>query len=410
MSKIRSNGEGTIYKRKTGGWCAELTIGKDPLTGRLKRKSFYGKTQKEVKEKLKTAKEKLDTGIISEDTKFTLGEWLETWLTKYKKDKRRMRTFENYEYLIRIHIKPRLGSILLDKLSTEIIQDFYDMLLSKGRYDGKGGLSQKTVRNIHNLLHCALEKALETRKIIFNPTNATELPTKEHKEIKVLTKEQELRFLQTAYKDRLGVAFILSLATGLRVGELLALRWEDVDLDKSILNVKQSIGRVKLFDENSATKSKLVFGEPKTKAGRRLIPLPLNVVSLLRQHRKVQVEEKLKFGSNFNIENLLFCSQCGTPIDPKNFDRKFKNILKAAELEKINLHILRHTFATRLLELNEHPKVVQEILGHSNISITLDTYSHVLPEIKHNAAQKIDHLFASIDTNNLIKESYCLYG
>ncbi|MBM7872246.1 integrase [Clostridium pascui] len=408
MSKVRSNGEGTIYKRKNGGWCAELTIGKNPLNGRLIRKSFYGKTQKEVKEKLKLAKEKLDNGILSEPITLTLKEWLGIWLTKYKKDKRRKRTFENYEYLIRIHINPHLGNIQLDKLSTEAVQDFYDMLLSKGRYDGKGGLSQKTVRNIHNLLHCALEKAVETRKIIFNATKATELPAREHKEIEVLTKEDELIFLKAASKDRLGIAFIVSLATGLRVGELLALRWQDLDLDKSILNVKQSLGRVKTFDESLPTKSKLVFGEPKTKAGKRIIPLPQNVVSLLRQHRKNQVEEILRFGTDFNKENLIFCSQSGTPIDPKNFDRKFKNILKNAGLKKINLHILRHTFATRLLELNEHPKVVQEILGHSNISITLDTYSHVLPEIKHNAAQKIDHLFASIDTN-IIKESCSLY-
>lgn len=408
-SKTRANGEGTMYKRKDGTWCAELTIGIDPLTGKLKRKSFYGKTQGEVKDKLGIAKEKLRNGTLPTKEKLTVGDWLDIWLNKYKKDKRRIRTFENYEYLIRIHLKPHLGHIMLDKLSTETVQDFYDMLLIKGRNDGKGGLSSKTVRNIHNLLHCALEKALETRKIVFNATKATELPEKEHKEIKVLTKENEVMLLKTASKDRLGIAFIISLATGLRVGELLALRWQDINLDKNMLNVRQSLGRVKTFDESSTTKSKLAFGEPKTKAGKRLIPLPQNVVSLLRQHKRNQAEEKLKLGSGFNKENLVFCSLSGTPIDPKNFDRKFKSILKRAGLEKINLHILRHTFATRMLELNEHPKVVQEILGHANISITLDTYSHVLPEIKHAAAQKIEHLFTDININ-MIKETCSTYS
>lgn len=199
------------------------------------------------------------------------------------------------------------------------------------------------------------------------------------------------------------------MATGLRVGELLALRWQDIDLDKNALNVRQSLGRIKTFDEGSSAKSKLAFGEPKTKAGKRLIPLPHHVVSLLKQHKRNQAEEKLKLGSGFNKENLVFCSLSGTPIDPKNFDRKFKSILKRAGLEKINLHILRHTFATRMLELNEHPKVVQEILGHANISITLDTYSHVLPEIKHAAAQKIEHLFTDIDIN-IIKETCSTYA
>lgn len=196
-------------------------------------------------------------------------------------------------------------------------------------------------------------------------------------------------------------AFILSLSTRLRVGELLGLRWDDVDLTMDILNVKQSLGRVKVFDKNAKAKSKLAFGEPKTKAGKKTIAVPSYVTELLKEHREKQLEESKAFDGIFNEFNLIFCSVTGTPIDSKNFDRTFKRLLKEAWLEIINLHALRHTYATNLLEANEHPKVVKELLGHSTISTTLDIYSHVNPKLKYNAAKKIEHIFTSLNDSTI---------
>jgi len=404
MTKKKSNGEGSIYKRNDGKWCAQLTIGVDPSTGKLKRKFFYGKTKKEVHEKMINVQSKLLTGSYVESTKLTLSDWLYTWLDTYKKNDLRARTYQSYEYLIRIHINPHLGNIQLKNLNHEQIQNFYNFLSSKGRIDGKGGLSPKTIKNIHTLLHEVLEKAVQTQKIYTNVAKTANLPKKENKEIKILSKDDQLLFLKVVNSNRLGIAFIVSLATGLRVGELLGLRWEDVDMDNNILNVNQTIGRVKLFDENSSVKSKLAFGEPKTAAGKRSVSIPPCVTEQLKKHKKKQNEERLVFDGVFNEHNLVFCSQIGIPIDPKNLDRTFKSLLKKAELEKTNLHALRHTYATRLLEANEHPKTVQELLGHSTISTTLDIYSHVNSELKHSAAKKIEHLFTSA-TDTIIKES-----
>ena len=294
------------------------------------------------------------------------------------------------------------------KLTPEIIQNFYNFLSSKGRSDGNGGLSPKTVRNIHNLLHDALQQAVKSGKIIRNVSEATTLPRKQPKEIQPLSMDDELTFLETASSDRLGIAFIVSLSTGMRLGELLGLTWSCVNMSSGNIVVKQALVRVKIFDDNKNYESKLIFQEPKTKAGIRNIPLPSNVLVLLNAHRLTQSKEKLLVGNKYEDLDLVFSTELGHPIEPRNFIRKFQQLLKISGLEKTNIHSLRHTYATRLLELNEHPKVVQELLGHSTIAITLDIYSHVFPEIKKAAADKINDLFKI--KNNLIKEETSCYA
>ncbi|MPM60593.1 Tyrosine recombinase XerC [bioreactor metagenome] len=393
MGGKRSNGEGSIYKRADGKWCSAITVGTDPITGKIKRKTFYGKTKEEVRQKLIDLQYKLQNDAYIEPSILTFSAWIDIWLNQYKKGSIRDKTFENYEYLSRVHIKPSIGNIQLKKLTPEVIQNFYNEKHEHGRSDGKGGLSAKTVRNIHNIIHECLDQAIKSGKITRNVSEATTLPRKQQKEIHILTREDEIKFLKVAIEDRLGIAFIVSLATGLRLGELLGLHWADINLDEGIINVRQALARVKLFKEDGSTESVLKFQPPKTKAGRRTIPLPTNVLKYIKVHKLNQSKEKLSIGEDYENNALVFCTEFGKPIDPRNLIRKFQQILKKANLSKTNLHSLRHTYATRLLESNEHPKVVQEILGHSSISVTLDIYSHVLPEIKKAAAEKINDIF-----------------
>jgi len=393
MAKKRSNGEGSIYKRKDGKWCATITLCNDLLTGKPKRQSFYGSTRQEVSNKLIESQSRIQNGSYIEPSNLTLGQWLDYFLYEYKKASIRPKTFENYEYLIRVHLKPRIGKEPIIKLTPEIIQNFYNFLSSKGRSDGKGGLSPKTVRSIHNLLHDSLTQAVKSGKLLRNVSEATTLPRKQPKQIQPLSMDDELKFLETAATDRLGIAFIVSLSTGMRLGELLGLSWSCVDLSNGIINVKQALVRVKIFDENHNYESKLIFQEPKTNAGKRNIPIPPTVLALVNTHRLNQLKEKLLVGDKYKDGDLVFCTELGSPIEPRNFIRKFQQLLRLSGLEKTNIHSLRHTYATRLLELNEHPKVVQELLGHATIAVTLDIYSHVFPEIKKAAADKINDLF-----------------
>lgn len=400
MAKKRGNGEGSIFKRSDGRWCANVSVGTDPATGKLKRKTIYGKTRQEVVQKLTDTLNKIQTGSFIEPSKLKLKEWLAIWLYDYKKNTIRPTTFTSYEYIIRVHINPSLGHISLKDLRPEMIQKIYNDKFKNGRVDGKGGLSSRVIKYIHTILHQALEQAIKNNLILRNPTVSTTLPRKNSKKLKVLTKDEELKFLSIVKEDRLAAAFILALSSGMRLGELLALTWEAINLDSGEVKVQRALSRVRNFDDNSIGKTKLIFQEPKTKSGIRTIPIPDNVVKQLKKHKLKQKEEKLIASTLYNDSNLVFCTEIGIVLEPRNFIRRFCMLISKANLPHINFHALRHTYATRLLELNEHPKVVQELLGHSSISMTLDTYSHVLPEIKKDAANKINSLFdiESIDT------------
>ncbi len=394
MAKKRGNGEGTILKRKDGTWQAQATIGRDSQTGKPKRITFYGKTQKEAQQKLAKALGEISQGLFIEPTRFTVGEWFNTWLTEYKQPPNvKLSTYVSYEMFIRAHLKPALGSIYLKDLRPETIQRFYNEKSKNGRIDGKGGLSAKTLRNLHNMIHEGLEQAVRNNLIVRNVSNAITLPKRYKKDIRVLSLEEQSQFLKAIQDERLKAAFILCLGSGLRLGELLALRWEDVNLDEGIIRVRQTLNRLKTLDEESPTKTKLIFQEPKTDKGRRNIPIPESIVLELKAHKSRQRLEELKIGADYNKESLVFCSEIGTPLEPRSFIRKLHNIVKKANINHANVHSMRHTFASRLLEVNEHPKVVQEMLGHANISMTLDIYSHVMPEVKKAAAMKLNSLF-----------------
>lgn len=387
----RGHGEGTIRKRKSDNlWEARVTIGYDD-EGKQKQISKYFKTRKEAQDWLAQVQHEKNTGVFVKPDKVTVSEWLDKWLSVYAKQRVDITSYGLYETLVRCHIKPSLGDIELQKLRPIDIQQVYAEKLKNGRLDGSSGLSAETVTRIHNILHSALKQAIKEGLITRNAVQAVDRPKIVRKEIKPLAREAVERFLGAARKDRLYALFVMAVGTGLRRGELLGLKWEDINLEKGTLSVRRTLARVKA--ENGLTRTVLKLKEPKTGRSRRMIALATFVLQALKAHKARQAQEKLFFGQKYHDNGLVFATEDGRPVDPRNFTRRYTKLMKEAKLEHTRFHNWRHTFATMLLELGEHPKVVQEMLGHSKIAITLDTYSHLVPGLMENAAAKLDSVF-----------------
>jgi len=392
----RGNNEGTICKRKSGGWEGKITIGIDPNTGKPKRRTFYGKTQKEVKEKIEKAKSDILTGIYVEPQKLTIEMWLNRYLDTFIKPNLKPASYANYKDLLKNHINPSIGKVELQKFTTDILQQFYNQKSISGRLDGKdGGLSSRIIRMMHQVIGRALKQAVKQHLIPFNPAEAVTLPKLKYKEITPFNKNEVKQYLSAAQDNRLYAAFLLDLTTGLRRGELLALQWDDIDIDKRILAIKRTLSRVRLVDDGI---SKLMVGEPKTEKGKRVIPLLPEIIEELKGHKVRQAKERLKKGEQYENNDLVFCTPEGKYIEPRNFHRIHTAILEKAELRHVRIHDLRHTFATILLEAGEDPKTMSELLGHAKVSTTLDIYCHSSIEMKEQTVSKLGGLIFNIGT------------
>jgi integrase len=383
MPKKRGNNEGSINKRKDGLWQASMMIGRDYLTGRPKRVFFYAKTRKEAADKLASALRDHARGGFVAPHKRTFGEWLDTWLWDYKKPRLRPITFDSYEMLVRRHLKPSLGHLPLQDMRPDHLQRFYNNM-------AKNNFSARTIRYCHTIVHGALAQAERHQLVVRNVSKLTERPGETRKEMRTLTQAQVSGTLLPALaNDRMFAAILLACGTGLRRGELLALRWQDVDLDAGLLHVRRTLVRVRNYD-GGARKTRLAFHEPKTAHSRRTIPLPEGCLVALRHHKARQAEERLLLGGAYHDEGLVFCLADGKPLDPRNFARSFAHMLTSAGLPQMRVHDLRHTFATLMLELGESPKTVQAMLGHSRVAITLDIYTHVSLELEKRAAARLN--------------------
>jgi integrase len=372
MGKKRANGEGSIYRRKDGRWTARISLPNG------ERKSFYGKTRHEVSTKLSEAQRALAEGLtVPASDRLTLEGYLLQWLQSRAASVRDS-TYVSYEVQIRRHIAPALGRTRLKQLAAPQVQAFYGECLAKG-------LSPRSVQYIHGVLRQALQAAVKWGLVARNVTDLVEPPRPRKPQIQAFNREQARIFLDTVRGDRLRALYVLALCSGLRRGELLGLRWEDVDLDLGTLAVRNSLVKVK---------GGWALSETKTASSRRVVKLPSLAVEGLSQHRLRQVEEKLAAGPAWQELGFVFTTRIGTPIDGNNLYREFKQILKAADLPVIPFHGLRHSAATLMLALGVQPKVVAEMLGHSRISVTMDTYSHVLPHLQEEAAAKMDALLA----------------
>lgn len=385
----RGHGEGSITQRKDGRWQASVLIGYDPETGRPKRKYFYGRTRKEVQRKLREIIPEVQAGTYREPANITVAEWFTTWLNVYMKPSLRPTTWESYRYQVEGHIIPALGHLKLPQLQTVHIQRLYNKKLKSGRLDGrKGGLSPRSIKYIHTVIHSALEQAKKEGMIIINPAEATKLPKQEQKEIKYLDAAEAAIFLATAKESKHFAAFFLALNTGIRRGELLGLRWQDIDFKACQLTVNQGLVRV--------TGKGLIFQEPKTKLSNRVINLAPAVLQVLKEHKAEQNEIRLLAGSAYNADlDLVFANELGEPICPRAFTRIFERVVKRAGLD-VTFHGLRHTFATIALEQGVDIKTIQETLGHHSAAFTMDVYSSVTAKMKKEAADRVGNLLASL--------------
>jgi integrase len=369
----RGNGEGGISRRKDGLYMARYTI--QTATG-AKRKAVYGKTRKEAAEKLTKALADRDMGLVFEGENRTLAVFLDSWLDGTVKGSVKATTYESYERLIRCHIKPELGLRKLKTLAPDHVQALYQRKLDSG-------LAPGTVRQIHSVLSRALDQAVKWGTVPRNVCKATTPPKPIAEEIKPLDAEQARQLLRTARGERFEALYVLAVTAGLRIGELLAIRWQDVDLEASGATLR--VRRTK-----STAKSGPVFTTPKNGKGRS-IKLTLLAVEALKAHRAAQNAERLKAGSLWQDNGLIFCTHGGRPLDSHHVARtSFKPLLERAGLPDIRFHDLRHTCATLLLSRGHHPKLVQELLGHASVALTLDRYSHVLPGMGDQTAAAME--------------------
>ncbi len=380
MSK-RGNGEGSIYQRKSDGkWVGSITIEGG------KRKVLYGDTRKEVQEKLKAALHEQQQGVLITAPQQTLSQYLEHWLEHTIKPTIRPRSHERYEEIARLHIIPTIGKIKLQALTPQHVETMQSKKL-------KQGLSPTTVAAIHGLLHKALEDAVKKGLVARNVCDAVSPPRKQHKEMKPLTAEQARQLIEAAKGHPQEGLFVLALATGMRRGELLGLKWQDIDFTSGVLHVRRVLSRTPT-KVGRATGDRYVEAETKTKKSRRSIVLADFALQALKQHKARQEEAHRVAGDAWEDHGYVFCNEIGRHVNPGHGVLvQLKLLLKKAGLPDIRFHDLRHSTATLLLSQGVHPKIVQEILGHSEISMTMDVYSHVLPTMQKDAMEKLNQTF-----------------
>jgi len=380
--------------RKRGdSWAIVLDVGRNPATGRRQQKWHSGyRTQREAQRALPELLSKLNKGTYVSTNRLTVAEYLREWLAGARVDLRDS-TLPGYEIAVEKHLVPGVGHYRLQDLRPHHLTAFYAELLRSGHRQREGGLSPRTVSFVHSVLRRALQDAVESRLLDANPADAKAVrppaakTAKEaaRKKRRTWTVEELGRFLDSLGDNSLRAAFHLAAMTGMRRGEVLGLRWRDLDLDAGRLRVVQTL---------VAPRYVLTVSEPKTDHGRRSIDLDEGTVAVLRAHRKRQTQDQLALGAGYQPSELVFRNADGSPVVPHLFSLAFKRAVKRAGLPPCRLHDLRHTHATLLAMSGEHPKVVQERLGHHSPGFTLETYTDAFPSQQREAARRFAALVA----------------
>jgi integrase len=384
-SRKRGQGEGSIFQRKDGRWAAALNLGWE--NGRRKRKHFYGATAAAVQEQLLKARSDHSRGLPIAIERQTVAQFLDHWLEHTLKAQAKPRSFESFSTITRLHIKPALGGIQLHKLAPQHVQKLLDE-------KSKNGLSPQTVTNIRTVLRSALSQAVKWSLVSRNSAALVNAPRIPHKNIKPLDSEHARTFLDAAKGGRFEAIYVVALTLGMRRGEVLGLRWSDVDLERRALRVSQSMQRI-ATGPDSGKKSELRATETKTDGSRRTIALPDSVVRALKAHRVRQLQDRLAAGLSWQDTGLVFANRTGKPLEPIVLHRDYKDLLEAAKLPTMRFHDLRHSAASLLLAQGVHPRAIMELLGHSSITVTMNTYGHVLPAMMREAADKMDAILAN---------------
>lgn len=382
MGRKRKNGEGTVRLRKDGRWEGRVVIGYDEK-GLPKTKNVLAKTKTECVEKLKALKASIEKPVPNKaKADMPFGDWITFWYDTYLRPDLRENSHRAYDGYLRVHILPRIGNIPLNKLTTNDLQQFYLWLKKDGRTAFRerygNGLSDHMLMNIHCFIRRALDKAVKENLIPLNPALECKVPTAHRKEMKVLTREEMQRLLIQARYEGYYEVFLLELATGLRLGELMALQWDDLNFTTGELRVNKQVIR---------TSEGLTVTEPKTKAAVRTVILPPSVLNALKEHRKT-VDSQWLFPSP-KID--------GKPMYPGNVSQRLQKILKHAGCKHVRFHDLRHTFATNALEHGMDIKTLSTIIGHVSSATTLNVYSHVTDDMRKQAAVSIDQGIAKAE-------------
>jgi len=376
MNRKRGQGEGNIYKRNDGRWAARVSVGY--RNGKRARRWVYGKTRAEAANKLRSVIVAHEQGTLVDPGRVTVEKFLTGWLEDCARPKLRPRTLLSYAQVVRLHILPPLGRVPLQKLSPQHVQTWLNDLQ-------RSGLSPRTCHYARAILRSALGQALRWGVVSRNVAALVEGPRVPKHEIRPLQPDQARALLDAVRVHRLGALFTVALALGLRQGEALGLKWDALDFTTGVLHVRAALQHV-------GKEWHLV--EPKSERSRRSITLPRVAIVALRAHRVRQKKERLLAGSGWKETAFVFTTRTGTPIEPSNLTKEFKRVLKRAGVPEVRFHDLRHTAATFLLAQGVDPRTIMETLGHSQISLTLNTYSHVLPSLQQDAATRMNELLA----------------
>lgn len=378
MSK-GANGSGTIRQRNDGRWEARITVGRDPATGKQIQKSIYGKTQTEVSKKLREVCKEVDDGIYKESVKYTVKDWAILWLNEYTGNLKPL-TVKQYTSYINNHIIASIGNVKLIRLDTPIVQKFYNRLV-------KEGLTPKTIKNIHGILHSMLETAVEVGYIRVNPSGACRLPKVEKKQVKPLENTDISNLLGALKGDKYESLYTVDLFTGLRQSELLGLTWDCIDFKRGTMHVYRQLQH----DKNNYYFASLKNGKSRTVA---LAPFVLNV---LKNQKAWQTECQLKsYGLWDNKDDLIFTNELGGHLTQSNTYKRFKAIVRSIGIPEARLHDLRHTFAVSSLQSGNDIKTVQESLGHHSSAFTLDVYGHVTEQMRKDSADRLENFINSV--------------
>lgn len=373
----RAHGEGSVFKRWDKAlnryqWMVQITLEDG------KQKQHRVKSQDEGVKLLKKLQRDLEQGSLVTGPKQAIKQYLEYWLEDVHKSSIKVSTYVKYRKVINSYIIPGLGHLTLEKLTPQQVKSLYNK-------KEKDGLEPKTIHSIHGVLHKALDNAVAWSLVARNVCDVVKPPRLVKKESQSLTMEQAHKLLESVRGQRLELVLTLALVTGMRRGELLALRWSDVDMDARTLRVSRTVDYINGFG--------YVVNEPKTAAGRRIIMLPTFVVEMLKRYRVEQLEARLKVGSSWEELDLVITDLNGGYFNPRYLAKTFSKLVADAGLPHISFHNLRHSAATLLRSMGVDIKLIQEILGHSNFTITADIYSHVLPSMQKEAANKWDDEF-----------------
>lgn len=377
-----ASGGGTIRKRSDGRWEARYTVGFDPKTGKQKQKSIYGKTQKEVRQKLTKILSDLDEGVYLEPVRIRVGAWLDDWLKNYT-GSLKPATRSSYEEHVRVHLKPYFGGLLLRNLTPDKIQRVYNMLQTEK------GLSPKSIKNINGVFHRSLEQARKLGYLKTNPLDAVILPRVEKTQVRTMEDSDMIAFLKAIKGHPYERILFVTVFTGLRQGEVLGLTWDCVDFEKNTLLINKQHNRVKGEKEYrfSSLKNDRV----------RMLTVATDVMDVLREQKAWQDALAEQMGEAFdNRDNLVFTNEYGRYVANQAVYRNFKSIMKKIGLGDMRYHDLRHTFAVNSLKAGDDIKTVQENLGHATAGFTLGTYAHATMGMKQESAKRMEQYIRSV--------------